>query len=128
MLTKEKIKNENFNFMNKKFYFIRDFKKIYGIGKNRLIFFYNQFGLNKRFQFNKVNYTVFLSVNKLTDKFTYKNTFKSVLIKIRKFTVEKLKNYKGARHLLRYPVRGQRTHTNAKTRKKLKQGGVLDLT
>jgi small subunit ribosomal protein S13 len=28
---------------------------------------------------------------------------------------KKIKNYKGMRHLLRLPVRGQRTHTNAKT-------------
>lgn len=128
MLVKKKVRNENFDSINKNFYFIRDFKRIYGIGKNRLIFFYNLFGLNKRLQFNKVSYIIFLSINKLVDKFTYKNTLKSVLVKIRKFTVEKLKNYKGARHLLRYPVRGQRTHTNAKTRKKLRQGVILDLT
>lgn len=29
----------------------------------------------------------------------------------------KIKSYKGIRHQLKYPVRGQRTHTNAKTRK-----------
>jgi small subunit ribosomal protein S13 len=31
---------------------------------------------------------------------------------------KKLKNYVGMRHILRLPVRGQRTHTNAKTPKK----------
>lgn len=32
----------------------------------------------------------------------------------------KLNSYKGIRHKLKYPARGQRTHTNAKTKKKFK--------
>jgi ribosomal protein S13 len=32
----------------------------------------------------------------------------------------KIKTYKGTRHKLKYPVRGQRTHTNGKTTKKIK--------
>lgn len=31
---------------------------------------------------------------------------------------KKIKNYRGMRHILRLPIRGQRTHTNAKTIKK----------
>ena len=31
---------------------------------------------------------------------------------------KKIKNYRGIRHMLRLPVRGQRTHTNANTIKK----------
>jgi ribosomal protein S13 len=31
--------------------------------------------------------------------------------------LSKIKTYKGVRHKLGYPVRGQRTHTNAKTKK-----------
>lgn len=31
---------------------------------------------------------------------------------------KKIRNYRGMRHILRLPVRGQRTHTNAKTIKK----------
>ena len=34
--------------------------------------------------------------------------------------LEKLQNYKGKRHLSNLPVNGQRTKTNAKTRKKFK--------
>jgi ribosomal protein S13 len=34
--------------------------------------------------------------------------------------LSKNKTYKGIRHKLRYPARGQRTHTNAKTKKKFK--------
>jgi len=32
-----------------------------------------------------------------------------------------MKNYRGFRHNYNYPVRGQRTHTNAKTRKKFRK-------
>lgn len=31
---------------------------------------------------------------------------------------KKIKNYSGMRHILKLPVRGQRTHTNAKTQRK----------
>jgi small subunit ribosomal protein S13 len=34
--------------------------------------------------------------------------------------LKKIKAYKGFRHKLKLPVRGQRTKTNAKTRKKIK--------
>jgi small subunit ribosomal protein S13 len=33
--------------------------------------------------------------------------------------LKKIKNYRGIRHILRLPVRGQRTHTNAKTSRRL---------
>ena len=56
--------------------------------------------------------------------------FKKIQLKRGKFLKEQvkknidflinLKNYKGNRHKLNYPVRGQRTHTNAKTRNKFK--------
>jgi small subunit ribosomal protein S13 len=36
---------------------------------------------------------------------------------LEKFYID-LKNYKGIRHKYKYPVRGQRTRTNAKTTKK----------
>ena len=32
----------------------------------------------------------------------------------------KIKTYRGVRHILKYPARGQRTHTNAKTKQKFK--------
>lgn len=32
--------------------------------------------------------------------------------------LKKIKNYKGMRHILKLPVRGQRTHTNSKTIRK----------
>jgi ribosomal protein S13 len=32
---------------------------------------------------------------------------------------KKLKNYRGIRHILRLPVRGQRTYTNSKTARRI---------
>lgn len=34
--------------------------------------------------------------------------------------IQKNQTYRGSRHLLKFPVRGQRTHTNAKTQKRAK--------
>ena len=120
-------KKENLQVSNKKYYFMFNFKKIYGIGKNRLTFFYKQFGLNNRLKSNKVKYIVYLNTNKLVNKFTFKNSLKNFLIKNRSFLIEKVRNYKALRHELRYPVRGQRTRTNSKTRKKLK-GSFVQLS
>lgn len=86
---------------------------IYGLGKNKLKEIYNQLGLNLKKNFLTLN--LIKQINKLT---VLNKIDKKKEISIRKFTIEKLKNYKGIRHQLRYPVRGQRTHTNAKTRKK----------
>ena len=34
--------------------------------------------------------------------------------------LSKIKTYRGLRHKFKYPSRGQRTHTNAKTKQKFK--------
>lgn len=41
-------------------------------------------------------------------------------IKLTLTFLSKNRTYKGIRHKLKYPARGQRTHTNAKTKKKFK--------
>lgn len=107
---------------------INKFIKSYGIGKNRIFSFYNEFGLNNRFSFIKAKYKVLTSISTLVDKLTSRNTLQNKLVRIRKFTTHSLKNYKGARHLLRYPVRGQRTHTNGRTRKRLKNKNLCNLS
>jgi ribosomal protein S13 len=55
---------------------------------------------------------IILSKN-LTDK-----KLKTELKEIDLFS-KKIKSYKGIRNKLKYPARGKRTHTNAKTKKKL---------
>lgn len=91
----------------------------YGLGKKAGIILFKKFGLNnrvnpktfKRKQINEVNRKcqTILSGKKL------KESKKSILL-----FLLKNKTYRGVRHKLNYPARGQRTHTNARTKKKFK--------
>ena len=128
MSIKKKIEIKSKIISAKKHFFIHKFQNLYGIGINSLLIFSKRFGLNRRLKCNQINIETYNNISRLTDKLTHKNNLKSVLIDNRKFIIEKLKNYKGVRHLLRYPVRGQRTHTNGKTRKILKYDSICHLT
>lgn len=103
----KKIKNKNLKTNNKKF----------GIGVKKKISLRKIFGLNIRKKPRKVK----IKQKNLIRKILFKNKIgKQLKIKIQniiKFYVE-LKSYKGLRHKYKYPVRGQRTRTNAKTTKK----------
>lgn len=92
--------------------------KVFGLGNNLAKDYFNKIGVNlknnpKMLQKKKNReLDVILSKN-LTDK-----KLKTELKEIDLFS-KKIKNYKGIRNKLKYPARGQRTHTNAKTKKKL---------
>lgn len=101
------------------------FKKIkkYGLGETRLGLFKKQFGLNQRtndiyfkeklkYRFEKLN------KNLLTNRKLFEN------IKANVTFLKTLKSFKGFRHRNHYPVRGQRTHTNA-TKKLFKRKKIL---
>lgn len=45
----------------------------------------------------------------------------NIILKKHLLKIVNMKNYRGFRHKNLYPVRGQRTHTNAKTVKKIKK-------
>jgi small subunit ribosomal protein S13 len=89
----------------------------YGVGLSKLEEIYKLVGIN----FNR-KAVVYKSQHKkkirdLTNQISY---FGSLKLK-NKRAIEfytKLKNYRGVRHSAKYPVRGQRTHTNAKTVKR----------
>lgn len=92
-------------------------KKTFGIGKNKIYNFKNEIGLNIRqetsFRKNK-HYFKFLNLLENSvcgDKLKERN-------KENIYFLTKIRTVKGVRHRLNYPTRGQRTHTNAKTRKK----------
>jgi len=88
-----------------------------GLGKTTVLTFKKQTGINPNLEVAYVK-------NKFVRKFCYQtnkvltnrklNQFKNDCIK---FLVD-IKSYRGIRHKLNYPVRGQRTHTNGKTNKK----------
>lgn len=94
-------------------------RSTYGLGKKTGVVLFKKFGLNnrvnpktfKRKQMNEVSrkcQTIF-SGKKL------KENNKVIML-----FLLKNKTYRGIRHKLNYPARGQRTHTNARTKKKFK--------
>lgn len=98
---------------------IQKFLKIKGVGIASMIHMRSVFGLNlkKKSEFN-VSYAGTLRIKKFL---RIKKTASLLQTIIRKRINHHIliKSYKGVRHKNGYPVRGQRTHTNAKTQKKL---------
>ena len=88
----------------------------YGLGKNKISELVKHIGLNTRKYPNLFKLKQQLEVEKKLKKVIrgkkYKDNIKESII-----FLSKIKTYKGVRHKLGYPVRGQRTHTNAKTKK-----------
>jgi small subunit ribosomal protein S13 len=72
-------------------------------------------GLGSIEKVNKINLD-FFTVLKSQVNFFYNLEENKIFNNINK--KKKIKSYSGMRHILRLPVRGQRTHTNAKTPKK----------
>jgi small subunit ribosomal protein S13 len=105
--------------LSNKLSFIKKFiSKNYGIGKVTCNFFSNLVGTNKRIEpknlKRKQTSSFFSGINTVTRYRTLKEIIKINIL----FLIEN-KTYKGVRHKAGQPVRGQRTHTNAKTRKKI---------
>ena len=80
--------------------------------------FKSKVGLNKRIKSDFLKLTHISRFNTLQNKFYFGKELKKKIQNNITFFV-KIKCYKGMRHKLKYPTRGQRTHTNAKTRKNL---------
>jgi small subunit ribosomal protein S13 len=89
----------------------------FGIGKKFKRMFNLKNGVNTRV-FSYLNRSLKLKNNKTIKNYLKKKPNLKNEIKERVAFLIKLKSFKGLRHILRYPARGQRTHTNAKTRKK----------
>lgn len=96
----------------------KNFKKIAGIGNKNINIIYNDVGLNPRIFQVVLKPKQDRSVNYLIKKMSFNKTLKIKIKKIINFYIN-IKTYKGLRHQSKQPVRGQRTHTNAKTVKKL---------
>jgi len=91
-------------------------KNEYGIGKTTLYKIYDQFGFNKRINDLKFSKKKFQYIFKSIAS----KTVGKELLTIKKKSItffKKIKNYRGIRHKLKLPCRGQRTKTNRKTRK-----------
>ena len=89
-----------------------------GIGKKTFLKNFKKIGVNLRIVIIKLKTKQKLLLNKRLKLILLKKKPKSQEKTIINFLI-KLKNFKGIRHKLKYPSRGQRTHTNAKTKKKI---------
>jgi len=92
---------------------------IKGINKPKIKSFYNYIGLNSRISAVKFKRRQLSILNQKITKIETGKKLKEKIKNIINFSI-KIRTYKGMRHKLRYPTRGQRTHTNAKTRRKFK--------
>jgi small subunit ribosomal protein S13 len=97
------------NIFKKKFNFL-------GVGTSTINNYKKKTGLNLRKNISFIK-------NRLSNKFSVLINKKIISKNLKDFNFNcinyliKIKSYRGLRHKLNFPVRGQRTHTNGKTRK-----------
>lgn len=96
--------------------FINKTLNSYGIGKNKISKIVKSIGLNSRSYPKVLKLKQQSELEKSLKKVPYGKKLKESIKETISF-LSKTKTYKGVRHKLGYPVRGQRTHTNAKTKK-----------
>lgn len=101
-------------------------KKIFGIGKKSSLLFSKQLGCSVNFKIEDLSNEQILKLLKLITK--SKNLINEDLKRDKILILKRLiliKSYRGLRRLKGFPVRGQRTHTNARTSKKIKKAFCL---
>lgn len=102
--------------INPKAHIVRGLTGIYGIGLSRSQEICNSLGLNHATKVMELNEEVLESIRSAISKYSLEGDLRrevSMNIK-RKMDIG---CYQGLRHRRGLPVRGQRTHTNARTRK-----------
>lgn len=96
-------------------------KNIIGIGKSQSFYFCKQLGFATNFKIKNLSEDQIIKLLKLIETSNLKIT--SDLKKFRIFITKRLvsiKSYRGLRKIRGLPIRGQRTHTNAKTAKRIR--------
>lgn len=104
--------------MKKKLYTLEKFGLKYGISLKKMYILSQYMGSNpsnRRFKLKRFQNSY---VKKFFD-LDFFSKFKASITK-RLYFFWNIKLYKGIRHMLRLPARGQRTHTNKQTKKKFK--------
>lgn len=96
-----------------------EFKKSYGIGIITAKKIIKKIGLNFSNKKAFLNTAQFNRLTKLNKNIIVNKKLKNELKEIILFP-QKIRTYKGLRNKYNYPCRGQRTRTNAKTKKKIK--------
>jgi small subunit ribosomal protein S13 len=108
------------NNFSKKKDFIRNFlRSNYGLGEKTGELFSNLLGLNKRISPNALKRRQMNVIKKKVKHARLNKKLKESTKSNISFLI-RIKTYRGIRHKFKYPARGQRTHTNAKTKKKFK--------
>ena len=107
------------NFKDKKINYILNFSLVYGVGSVRLQNLCKNLGINCRFFNIKIKKKLNLKIEKFFRRFRYTFHLRNRIKKNLDFLWQ-IRNYKGFRYKFHLPARGQRTKTNAKTKKKLK--------
>lgn len=92
---------------------------VYGIGKTNASLICNSIGIGNKTRVDKITDRQMYHIRKIVkNKYKITNDLrKYILFNIKRYI--EIKSFRGLRHKLSYPVRGQRTHTNAATQKKL---------
>ena len=96
-------------------------KKIYGINKSKSFKICKNLGFALNLKVNDLSNEQIINIVTYIEQIDLK--LNNDLKKFKKFCLNNLieiKSYRGLRNLQGLPVRGQRTHTNAKTSKKIK--------
>lgn len=104
---------------NNKIYALKGFSNIYGVNSIKVKALCQKLGLNpsnKDIKFKKKNNGVIIK------NFSVDTYDKNLKLQIRKNIqfLNQIRTYRGVRHHLKLPTRGQRTKTNAKTQKRFK--------
>lgn len=89
----------------------------YGLNTNLIFNWYNSFGLNSRLSYSKLKKKHSEKINLKIKNLLVGKKLRNRIRELINFSIF-IKTFKGMRHRLKYPSRGQRTHTNAKTKRK----------
>ena len=93
-------------------------KKSYGIGSSTVVSVSKFLGLNDRLYLKKLRVRHVSGIKKKIRFISFGLDLKESVKDTVRFLI-RIKSYRGIRHKNKYPSRGQRTHTNAKTKKKV---------
>ncbi len=99
--------------------FFKNLINIFGIGNTIASTINAKIGLNQRNNPKAIKKKHLHEFEKIKKSILSEKRLKSNIKEIVSFE-QKIKTYKGIRNKLNLPCRGQRTHTNAKTKKKIK--------
>lgn len=94
-------------------------KKNYGIGSSTITSASKFLGLNSRLHFKKLRLRHVNGIRRKIRFIFFGSELKESVKEAVRFLI-RIKSYRGTRHRNKYPARGQRTHTNAKTKKKFR--------